>query len=63
MLPLLIDKGKTMVYNESIITKEEKSMNTYEVVDNPMPDWSLFMFWEDITDLIQKFFDFIKSLF
>lgn len=56
-----------MVYNENTITKEEKSMNdnvsTYEVVDNPMPDWSLFMFWEDITDLIQKLFDFIKSLF
>ncbi|MDD6012796.1 MAG: hypothetical protein PUC33_08130 [Oscillospiraceae bacterium] len=27
------------------------------------PDWSLHMFWEDITDLIQKLIAFIKSLF
>lgn len=36
---------------------------TTEVVENPEPDWSLLMFWEDITDLIQKIFDFIKSIF
>lgn len=37
--------------------------NKREVVDNPMPDWSLMMFWEDITALIQKIFDMIKELF
>lgn len=37
--------------------------NKREVVDNPMPDWSLMMFWEDITFLIQKLFDMIKELF
>lgn len=33
------------------------------VNDNPMPDWSLMMFWEDITYIIQKIFNFIKELF
>ena len=33
------------------------------VNDNPMPDWSLLMFWEDITYLVQKILDFIKDLF
>ncbi len=37
--------------------------NKREVVDNPMPDWSLMMFWEDITALIQKIFDMIKEIF
>ena len=49
------------------MNKEDNIMNeeimTAEVIDNPEPDWSLLMFWEDITDLIQKFFEFIKSLF
>ncbi len=36
---------------------------TLEVVENPEPDWSLLMFWEDITFIIQRIFDFIKSLF
>lgn len=34
-----------------------------EANSNPMPDWSLMMFWEDITDLIAKLFDLIKGLF
>ena len=33
------------------------------IVENPEPDWSLPMFWEDITFLIMKIFEFIKSLF
>lgn len=33
------------------------------IVDNPEPDWSLPMFWEDITYLIMKIFEFFKSLF
>lgn len=33
------------------------------VIENPEPDWSLPMFWEDITYLIMKIFEFIKSLF
>ena len=36
---------------------------TAEVVDNPQPDWSLLMFWEDITAIFQKIFEFLKSLF
>ena len=36
---------------------------TAEIIENPEPEWSLLMFWEDITDLIQKLFSFIKSLF
>lgn len=36
---------------------------TAEIVENPEPDWSLLMFWEDITALIQKLFELIKSLF
>lgn len=56
-----------MVYNVNTIIQEENIMNneimTAEIVENPEPDWSLLMFWEDITDLIQKIFSFIKSLF
>ena len=33
------------------------------IVENPEPDWSLPMFWEDITFLIMSIFEFIKSLF
>ncbi len=32
-------------------------------VENPEPDWSLTMFWEDITFILQRLLDFIKSLF
>lgn len=38
-------------------------INEKEVIDNPMPDWSLMMFWEDITAIVQKIFDLIKELF
>ncbi len=34
-----------------------------ELIENPEPDWSLPMFWEDITFLIMRIFEFIKSLF
>ena len=37
--------------------------NKREVVDNPMHDWSLMMFWEDITAIIAKIIDLIKGLF
>lgn len=33
------------------------------VNDNPMPEWSLMMFWEDITAIIAKLIDLIKGLF
>lgn len=33
------------------------------VIVNPEPEWSLLMFWEDITSIIQKIVIFIKSLF
>lgn len=33
------------------------------IIDNPEPDWSLEMFSEDIMDLINKFFELIRSLF
>lgn len=32
-------------------------------VDNPMPEWSLMMFWEDITAIIQKIFDMFREMF
>ncbi|MBQ3136343.1 MAG: hypothetical protein IJB74_02565 [Clostridia bacterium] len=37
--------------------------NKREIVENPEPDWSFPMFWEDITFILQKIFEFIKSLF
>lgn len=37
--------------------------NKKEIIDNPEPDWSLPMFWEDITFILQRIFDFIRSLF
>ena len=42
------------------MNEENKNPN---IVDNPEPDWSLPMFWEDITYLIMKIFEFFKSLF
>ena len=33
------------------------------VVEVQEPEWGVLMFWEDITDLIQKFWSLIKSLF
>ena len=33
------------------------------VNDNPMPDWSITMFWEDITAIVMKIIDFNKSMF
>lgn len=31
--------------------------------NNPQPDWSLLMFWEDITYAIMRLFELIRSLF
>ena len=36
--------------------------NEKEVIDNPMPDWSLMMFWEDITAFFQKLGEIIESI-
>ena len=40
--------------------------NKREIVENPEPDWSLGMFWEDITFILKKIGEvieaFIKSL-
>ncbi len=33
------------------------------IVANPEPNWSLTMFWEDLTFIIAKIMEFIKSLF
>ncbi len=43
------------------MTEENNAVNSTEEIQEP--DWSLMMFWEDITALIQKLFDLIKSLF
>lgn len=37
--------------------------NKREILPNPEPEWSLLMFWEDITALVQKLGEFIKSFF
>ncbi len=34
-----------------------------EIVENPEPDWSFPMFWEDITAIIKRIFELIKSFF
>ena len=31
--------------------------------ENPMPEWSLMMFWEDITAIVQSILEFIRDLF
>lgn len=36
--------------------------NKNEIV-NPEPDWSLMMFWEDITAIVAKIMELIKSIF
>ncbi len=37
--------------------------NRKDIVENPEPDWSLPMFWEDITFIFKRILEFIKSLF
>ena len=37
--------------------------NKRTVVDNPEPDWSFPMLWEDITFILKRILEFIKSLF
>ncbi len=32
------------------------------IVDNPEPDWSLGMFWEDITYILQRIGEIIESI-
>ena len=56
------------VYNKNTNLKEEMNMPentkaTREIVDNPEPDWSIAMFWEDITAILLKLVELIKSFF
>ena len=37
--------------------------NNSIIVENPVPDWSLPMFWEDITFILMRIFELIKSIF
>lgn len=34
-----------------------------KIIDVEEPDWGILMFWEDITDILQKLWSLIKSLF
>ncbi len=36
--------------------------NKREIVENPEPDWSLGMFWEDITYILQKIGEIIEAI-
>ena len=36
--------------------------NKREIVDNPEPDWSLGMFWEDLTHILKKIGELIEEL-
>ncbi len=36
--------------------------NKREIVDNPEPDWSLGMFWEDLTAIMIKIGEIIEEL-
>lgn len=36
--------------------------NTSKVVENEEPDWSLGMFWEDITYILKKIGELIEGL-
>ncbi len=36
--------------------------NTREIVENPEPDWSVMMFWEDFTAIFQKIGELIESI-
>lgn len=36
--------------------------NEKDYIENPEPDWSLLMFWEDITAIVQKIGELFKSL-
>ena len=49
----------------SLLSKEEKKMNENtnpNVTPNPEPDWSLGMFWEDITHILKKIGELIEEL-
>ena len=47
----------------SLISKEEKQMNenTSKAVENAEPDWSIGMFWEDITYILKKIGELIEE--
>lgn len=50
---------------KSLLNKEEKMMNentNNNIVDNPEPDWSIGMFWEDITHILKKIGELIEEL-
>ena len=53
------------VYNECINIKEENTMNENkdDIYVVPEPEWSIPMFWEDLTAIIAKLIDLIRSLF
>ena len=36
--------------------------NKREVIENPEPDWSLGMFWEDITFILKKIGEVIEAI-
>ena len=36
--------------------------NKREIVENPEPDWSLGMFWEDITAIMKKIGEIIEAI-
>lgn len=37
--------------------------NTKSKIEVEEPDWSIAMFWEDITAIVAKLIDLIRSLF
>lgn len=44
-------------------TENTKATEDNGVLPNPEPDWSLTMFWEDITAVFLKLIDVIRSIF
>lgn len=36
--------------------------NKREIVENPEPDWSLGMFWEDITAIMKRIGEIIEAI-
>ena len=62
-----VDNLLTKVYNQDTKQKEENTMPVYDengnVIDVQEPEWGVLMFWEDITDILQKLWSLIKSLF
>ncbi len=62
---LIVDKLLITVYNGCTNIKEENIMSkdTNDKIVVEQPEWSIPMFWEDITAIFLGFLELLRSIF